>query len=64
MPEAAMKLNAYQIWHCRNQHGHIAAGGRIVLKNQLSLVGDVEYTQGSGDHNHAAVGYLGLAYRF
>ncbi len=36
----------------------------IVLKNQLSLVGDVEYTQGSGDNNHAAVGYLGLAYRF
>ncbi len=44
--------------------GYVGVGGRIVLKNQLSLVGDVEYTQGSGDNNHAAVGYLGLAYRF
>lgn len=43
--------------------GYVGAGGRLTLKNQLSLVGDVEYTQGSGD-NHAAVGYLGLEYQY
>ena len=43
--------------------GYVGVGGRLTLKNQLSLVGDVEYTQGSGD-NHAAVGYLGLEYQY
>lgn len=43
--------------------GYLGASGRIILKNQLSLVGDVEYTQSSSD-THAAVGYLGMEYRF
>ena len=44
--------------------GYVGVGGRIALKNQFSLVGDVEYTQGSGNNNHATVGYLGMEYRF
>ena len=43
--------------------GYFGAGGRLALKSQFSLVGDVEYTQGSGD-NHAVVGYLGMEYRY
>ncbi len=43
--------------------GYVGASGRIALKNELSLVGDVEYTQSSSD-THAAVGYLGMEYRF
>lgn len=43
--------------------GYVGASGRIALKNELSLVGDVEYTQSSSD-THAAVGYMGMEYRF
>ena len=44
--------------------GYVGVGGRIALKNQFSLVGDVEYTRGSGNNNRAVVGYLGIGYRF
>ncbi len=43
--------------------GYAGIGGRIALKNQLSVVGDIEYTQGSGD-NRATLAYLGMEYRF
>jgi len=43
--------------------GYVGASARILLKNQLSLVGDLEY-QRSSSSDHATVGYVGLEYRF
>ena len=43
--------------------GYVGASARIQLKNQLSLVGDLEY-QRSSSSDHATVGYAGLEYRF
>lgn len=43
--------------------GFVGVGGRFQLKNNLSVVGDLEFTE-SGGNSRATVGYLGMEYRF